>query len=187
MKFLIQKSLAKNLVLAFSGWELSWKGFINNNQGEWWLVGQILLILAHFSPASPPTITLGFVWPKICIFFGINILCIGIFLIIKSFLSLGVNLSPLPKPKSKASLVMAGRYKYCRHPLYQALLISSIGSIITLGSFLHLSLFIGLCALLIGKAKKEESQLKIKHKEYIDYLKNTPAIINNLPFLDWRA
>ena len=187
MKSPILRNAFKKLTLAFSGWELSGQGIINNKQGEWWLIGQVLLILAHLFPCSPPTIAFGFLWPKIFAYSGIVIFCIGIYLTCKSFLSLGINLSPLPKPKPGANLVIGGSYKHCRHPLYQAILICSFGYTLILGSLVHLFIFAGLCTVLIGKAKKEEKQLLIRHKSYQNYLKGTPAIIKNLPLFDWRA
>ena len=60
------------------------------------------------------------------------------------------------------------------------------GTVIFLGSILHFSLLICLSALLRGKAQREERRLLIKHPQYSSYLKNTPAIFKNFPFLDWR-
>ena len=146
----------------------------------------MILILAHFLPAWPSLNIYGFIWLKALNIAGTLLFLLGIILAAKSFLSLGASMSPLPYPKAEAKLVREGSYKDCRHPLYQSLLISSGGLMISLGSLLHLFLFIGLCAILIGKAKKEEHQLQLKHQEYIHYLKKTPAIIKGVPFLDWR-
>ena len=52
---------------------------------------------------------------------------------------------------------------------------------------MHLALLLGLCALLGGKARREERQLVLVHPEYGAYRLGTPAIIPGLPWLDWRA
>ena len=36
------------------------------------------------------------------------------------------------------------------------------------------------------KALKEEESLKIKFPEYKKYIKEVPAIIKNIKYLDWR-
>ena len=46
---------------------------------------------------------------------------------------------------------------------------------------------LALCALLGGKARREERQLVLVHPEYGAYRLATPAIIPGLPWLDWRA
>ena len=160
---------------------------MNNRQGEWWLIGQILLVLAHLLPTLPPIINSGIVWPIWLLIFGNCLFFVGIIKATRAFISLGPNLSPLPKPKPGAILVKGGSYRSCRHPLYQGLLTSSIGVMIALGSLFHLFLFIALTALLITKAKKEEQELKSKHSDYINYLVTTPAIVEGIPFLDWRS
>ena len=127
--------------LALTGWELSWKGLISNKNGEWWLIGQILLILAHFIPLSLNKSLLSEQFYSISNVLGIAIFFLGGYKIIKALLDLGVNLSPLPTPKSGAQLITNGIYNDCRHPLYQGLLFCSFGITVGLGSVFHLLLF----------------------------------------------
>lgn len=181
------KSFRGALRLAFSGWGLSWKGLIRNENGEWWLIGQLLILAAHLLPALPSPISIGINWPKILTFIGLTVLLVGIFLAVRAFFRLGPSLSPLPDPKPGAKLVTTGAYQHCRHPLYQALIISSIAITISIGSLLHLVLLISLCILLRGKAKREERLLKKIHPEYSSYQINTPALIPGCPMLDWRS
>ncbi len=183
----MQKVFFGELTSAFSGWGFTWKGLINNQKGEWWLIGQILLISAHLFPPWPELNDFDLVWPKPLKLSGACLFFIGLVLAIRALSSLGSNLSPLPDPKLEAKLVTKGSYRNCRHPLYQALLMSSCGTTLLLGSMLHTILSLCLGLLLIGKAKREERKLKIKHLEYANYINNTPAIIPNIPFFDWRA
>ena len=48
-----KQSPAESLGMAFSGWGLSWGGWLDNRQGEWWLLAQIILIAAHLFPPWP--------------------------------------------------------------------------------------------------------------------------------------
>ena len=79
-----------------------------------------------------------------------------------------------------------GAYGRCRHPLYQAILLCSLGVVLALGSLLHLALLLGLCAVLGGKARREERQLSQIHPGYAAYRAQVPAILPGLPWLDWR-
>ncbi len=174
------------LSASLSGWQFSWKGFLTNKHGEWWLAGQLLIITAHFSPSWPTYESSDFTLLNLFNIIGVLLILIGIYISIKAFIDLGASLSPLPDPKPKAELKTNGIYSYCRHPLYQGLLISSMGFVLYLESILHLILFVSLSLVLKGKAMREEKQLKIIHPRYIDYIKSTPAIISSIPILDWR-
>ena len=48
----------------FSSWGFSWGGWLDNRRGEWWLMGQMLLIGAHLLPRWPQLSSLDFArWP----------------------------------------------------------------------------------------------------------------------------
>jgi protein-S-isoprenylcysteine O-methyltransferase Ste14 len=112
---------------------------------------------------------------------------LGLLLAAQAFWRLGPSLTPLPDPKPGAALITSGAYGRCRHPLYQAILICSLGVALALGSLLHVALLLGLCAVLGGKARREERQLLVLHPEYSAYRAATAAIVPGLPWLDWRA
>jgi hypothetical protein len=107
-------------------------------------------------------------------------------LALQAFWGLGASLTPLPDPKPGAALVTRGPYRRCRHPLYQAILLCSLGVVLALGSLLHLALLLALVAVLGGKARREEGRLLLLHPDYPAYRAATAAIIPGLPWLDWR-
>jgi protein-S-isoprenylcysteine O-methyltransferase Ste14 len=100
-----------------------------------------------------------------------------------------------------AALVKEGAYGRCRHPLYQALLICSLGVTLALGSLLHLALLLALAIVLVGKAHWEETRLCQLHPDYHweetrlcqlhpdypSYRAITAAIFPLIPGLDWRS
>ena len=170
-----------------SGWGLSWGGWLDNRRGEWWLLAQLLLITAHLLPAAPPLAFWGLTaWPPLLRLTGVLILLTALLLAARSLLSLGASLSPLPAPRDDNQLIRNGSYSHCRHPLYQAVLMASLGVVIATGSLLHLSLLLALAAVLRGKARREEQELAERHPEYLTYMASTPAIVPRLPGLDWR-
>ena len=173
----------------FSNWGFSWGGWLDNRRGEWWLMGQILLIGAHLLPRWPQQFALGqgFArWPWQLNLVGALLVMAGLTLAIQAFVSLGSSLSPLPEPKEGNRLISSGAYKRCRHPMYQAVLLCSLGVVIGVGSLLHLLLLLLLVMVLGGKARREERILLALHPNYASYRRSTAAIIPNLPWLDWR-
>ncbi|MEX1316540.1 MAG: methyltransferase [Synechococcaceae cyanobacterium] len=168
-------------------WGLSWGGWLDNRRGEWWLLAQLLLITAHLLPGWPAPGSRGYAWPLPLALSGAVLLLLGLALALQAFVRLGSNLTPLPEPLADGALVTSGPYARCRHPLYQAVLLCSLGMTLALGSLLHLALLLGLVAVLGGKARREELGLQRLHPDYADYRNRTPAIIPRCPWLDWRG
>tara|TARA_B100000700_G_C15060788_1_gene865626 strand:+ start:3456 stop:4028 length:573 start_codon:yes stop_codon:yes gene_type:complete len=186
---MIRKIIVKELEtlkLALKGWELNIKGLRSNNKGEWWLLIQSAIILLHLIKLNSLIIKINLSSNLIFHVIGIITIVYGTYLMIYSFKSLGASLSPLPEPKKGSKLVVDLAYKKCRHPLYKSLIICSLGTAIYLISIYHLILFSLLCFVLRSKAIREESSLIIKHSNYLDYMSKVPAIIQFVPYLDWR-
>ena len=172
----------------FSGWGLSWAGWLDNRRGEWWLVAQLALIAAHLLPVWPVPAFWGLVsWPRPLFGFGLLLLAFGLIRAVQALLSLGASLSPLPVPKQNNQLIRTGVYGHCRHPMYQAVLLCSLGVVVATGSLVHLGLFLSLALVLRGKARFEELALRQLHPDYIAYAVTTPAIVRDCPGLDWRC
>ena len=103
MKISLLGAFTKNISLAFSGWEITLQGCLNNKHGEWWLISQAILILAHLLKPWPELTKFGFYWPQYLNYIGLFLFLIGIILAIQAFFGLGPNLSPLPEPKKGAN------------------------------------------------------------------------------------
>jgi protein-S-isoprenylcysteine O-methyltransferase Ste14 len=170
-----------------TAWGFSWGGLRDNRRGEWWLIAQMALILAHLLPPTPSPVSLGLHWPLPLRLGGLALFTLGLVLAGQGALNLGASLSPLPAPMPEAALVTSGAYGRCRHPLYQALILCSLGVTVSLGSLLHLALLLGLIVVLGFKARREEAGLCSLHPLYDAYRAATPAILPGLPWLDWRS
>jgi protein-S-isoprenylcysteine O-methyltransferase Ste14 len=151
------------------------------------VLAQMILIAAHWLPPTPPPSDLGIHWPLALRLIGGLTVLIGLVLGAQGALNLGDSLSPLPEPMPGAPLVTVGAYGRCRHPLYQSLLLCSLGVTLALGSLLHLGLLLALATVLSLKARREEQRLCSMHSDYANYMTSTPAIVPFLPGLDWRV
>jgi len=167
-------------------WGFTREGWRNNRRGEWWLLAQGVLIVAHLLPPTPPPSALGLAWPPGLRLLGWGVFALGLALAGQAALNLGASLTPLPEPMVDAALVTSGAYSRCRHPLYQAVVLCSLGVAVALGSPLHLALLLSLSAVLSGKAHREERRLLELHPDYTTYRASTPAILPGIPGLDWR-
>ncbi|MEO1002118.1 MAG: methyltransferase [Cyanobacteria bacterium J06638_7] len=169
-------------------WGFSRAGLLDNRNGEWWVLAQMALISAHALPPWPALATLGISsWPPALRLAGGLTLLIGLAVGLQGSVNLGQSLSPLPEPIPGSPLVTAGAYGRCRHPLYQSLLLCSLGLALVLASPLHLALLLALALVLGLKARREERRLGALHPDYAAYRQSTPAIIPHLPGLDWRG
>ncbi len=183
---LIKNRLLKDIKTILSRWGFSKKGLFLNSKGEWYLFSQILVIILHLIPPYPRTESIPNSIINFIIFFGLTISVRGLIISIKAFIDLGDNLTPLPYPMNDSNLIKNNSYKNTRHPLYKGLLFISLGICISSFSLIHLFLFLLLALILKTKAIKEEERLKIKFPEYEQYIKDVPAIMKNIKYLDWR-
>lgn len=111
---------------------------------------------------------------------SILMLLLAIFVLVRGFRDLGDALTPLPESKSGASLVTTGIYSSIRHPIYSSLFLLS-GSVLLWKRSLS-STIISFClfALLIYKAKYEDSLLRAKFSEAEKYQNSIPPFIPRL-------
>ncbi len=183
---LYKNRLFKKIKTVLSRWGFSKQGLCLNSKGEWYLFSQILLILLHLIPPYPKIQNIEFPINIFFNFIGLVISIQGLIFSIKAFIDLGNNLTPLPYPMDESNLIKDNSYKNSRHPLYKGILFISLGICIFSLSLIHLLLFFILAYILKRKALKEEERLKIKFPEYKTYIKEVPAMIKNIKFLDWR-
>ena len=182
-----KSNLFNGIKTILSKWGFSKRGLFNNSKGEWYFFSQILLIFLHLIPPYPQIENIEFSKNTFFIVVGLIISFRGLITVIKAFIDLGENLTPLPHPMNESKLVKINSYQKVRHPIYKGLLFISLGICVFSLSLIHLFLLILLAYVLKTKALEEEERLQIKFPEYKQYKKVVPAIINKFKYLDWRS
>lgn len=128
-----------------------------------------LLGLLFFWPANQSTST----GATALAFAGYFISMAGAVILLISLVGLGKSLTALPNPKTNATLVTTGLYRYMRHPIYTGLLLLGLGQVFSAGPLPQLIFYILLLGLLISKARFEETLLRQKYPEYDSYARRT--------------
>ncbi|KAL6750277.1 hypothetical protein V8C86DRAFT_2816903 [Haematococcus lacustris] len=101
---------------------------------------------------------------------GVVLLTAGLVFLVYSLLSLGRNLSPMPVPRARHTLVTSGMYAFVRHPMYAGLLMFCMGLTILTRSETRILLVLLLWWILEQKSVVEEVALLERYPdEYAEY------------------
>jgi len=152
-----------------------WKG----THGEWFVVGQVALILLVFlgpwNILAWPHWTAPFTWLGSIV--GGVILLAGILLLAAAIFRLGPNLTPIPYPKDEGTLIETGPYRLVRHPMYYGGLLIAFGWGLLVHGWLTLGYAIIMLVFFDVKSRREEQWLKEKFSGYGEYQKRVRKLI----------
>jgi len=79
--------------------------------------------------------------------------------------------------KDGCRLITTGAYRWIRHPMYTSVILMMIGVLVSTPTLIELFFFITLIAVLVMKAKREESLWCGYDEAYINYKKQTKLFI----------
>ncbi|KAA3660122.1 MAG: isoprenylcysteine carboxylmethyltransferase family protein [Chloroflexi bacterium] len=148
-------------------------------RGEGYVIIQFMLFgIVFFAPKSwpgwpawmPP-------WSIMGIVIGLLLGGVGGLLILAGLMSLGGNLTAVPRPIENGKMVRSGAYKLVRHPIYSGIIIGAVGyallqnGIFTLGYALILFFFFDI------KSRREEQWLCEKYADYPVYQQQVKKLI----------
>lgn len=112
---------------------------------------------------------------------GALCLCVGVALGVWAIIAMRIgNFSVMPEPVAHGALVTRGPYRFVRHPMYTAVLLTCIGATLLHATPLKLLWLIALAGVLLVKIRREESLLVQCHAEYDAYRDKTNALIPGL-------
>jgi protein-S-isoprenylcysteine O-methyltransferase Ste14 len=171
----LPKRTKEKLIMSKIPW---WKG----THGEWYVVGQIaLIVLVFFGPRTCPGWPIWsapFTWLGLIV--GFAILLTGITLLIVAIFRLGSNLTAVPYPKEQGTLIETGPYQLVRHPMYCGGILIAFGWGFLVHGWLTLGYAIIMLVFFDFKSRKEERWLKGKFPGYAEYQKRVRKLI---PFI----
>lgn len=152
-----------------------------NERGEGYVVVQFALFaLIATGPLQAGWLLAPVMLREPALWTGVLLIVLGIALSALSVVVLGHNLSPLPHPKTGASLVESGPYRLVRHPIYTGLIIAAVGWALFTNTLLTFGYALALAALFDVKSHREERQLRKQFPEYASYQERTKRLI---PFI----
>ena len=137
---------------------------------------QLLLFIAYVLPVDWISFTINPVLKII----SLLIFGLGLFLLLMALFGLKSNLTPFPSPKSNATLIQSGLYKYIRHPIYTGIIFAALGLGFYDESAWKICTALVLWLLFYFKSRYEEKQLIKSFPQYLSYRKTTGRFI---PFI----
>lgn len=133
------------------------------------------LVVAQFVIAITMSFVLGSPWYQPA---GVTLVLGGVGIGVWAILSMDrktVNISP--ELRSEANLVVAGPYRFVRHPMYTGLLMFCGAFAISRPTWLGLQLWISLLVILFSKSTYEEGMLRRRFKSYEEYASRVKRFI----------
>lgn len=151
-------------------------------RGEWYVVAQFFLFGLIF---VAPFVTRPFLpwpdgWTTAARIIGLALLGTGLLLALAGVLSLGNNLTAVPRPKEGAQMVESGAYRLVRHPIYSGIILGAWGWGFFMASGIALLLALLLFFFFDVKSRREEQWLAETYENYAGYQQRVRKLI---PFL----
>ncbi len=143
-------------------------------RGAGWVIIQVILFALI---AVAPQVSLPWTTTWISVFFGLLPLIFGLVLLFASILNLGKNLTPFPRPLPDGQLVTIGIYSLVRHPMYFSIILVCLGFSLLTTNPIRLGLTGILFIFFDAKSRYEETWLKQKFPDYIDYQKRVKKLV----------
>ncbi len=153
-----------------------WRG----TRGEWYVVAQLVVMaVVFFGPRTLPGLP---VWAasvaRIAVIVGAVLMAAGLSLLLAALFRLGSsNLTPLPAPRTHATLVRTGAYGIVRHPMYAGGVLLAFGWALVVRGWLTLVYAFVLFVFVEIKSGREERWLAARFPEYPEYRRHVRKLI----------
>ncbi len=149
------------------------------SRGEWWVIAQFtlgpLVALATWLTGGQGGVTSG-------VGIGVGLALAGVagVFVLGGVISLGRNLTALPKPIDNGEMVASGLYRVVRHPIYAGIILGALAWALLCGSLIGLALSVGVFIFFDRKSRREEAWLVERYAGYRAYQRRVKKL---LPFI----
>ncbi len=160
---------------------MKWDKWVGK-RGEGYVIVQFVLFGVIFVAPFGTRQWAGWPWPYNVVsqILGLILAAAGLLLAMVGVLSLGGNLTAVPRPKENAHMVAHGAYRLVRHPIYSGIISGAVGWGLVHNSLITLLLALVLLAFFDVKSRREEQWLAERYEEYAAYQKRVRKLI---PFI----
>lgn len=108
---------------------------------------------------------------------GTFLIVLGAVLIFQGIRGLRESVTPMPKPKPDARLVVDGIYAYMRHPIYVGVILVAFGWSVAMDSLYALIVALIYVVFYDLKARREEAWLREQYPGYAAYASHTKRFV----------
>jgi protein-S-isoprenylcysteine O-methyltransferase Ste14 len=145
-------------------------------RGGWWLLAQIPLMgLAYGMPPWLGALASGPQrWAAIALFVA------GLALGTSARYALGPSFTPFPRPVERGAHISRGPYRFVRHPVYVAILVTGAAWALLWQSGTGAALTFAMLAFFDFKARSEERWLEAAYPSYAAYRRRVARFIPRL-------
>jgi len=132
----------------------------------------VLFALAVFFDRGPALAS-----PVVVRWAGAALAAAGLIMMAAALATMGRVMQVSPMPKDEGRLITRGVYRRLRHPMYTAIILIVLGIALRQPSLLVAAAGAALAALLLTKARFEESLLLERYPDYAEYRRHTWGVI----------
>jgi protein-S-isoprenylcysteine O-methyltransferase Ste14 len=108
---------------------------------------------------------------------GTFLIVLGAVVIFRGIHGLRESVTPMPKPKPDAELVVDGIYAYVRHPIYLGVILVAFGWSVAMDSVVALIVAVVYVVFYDLKSRREEAWLREQYPQYPAYAARTKRFI----------
>lgn len=146
------------------------------SRGEWWVIAQFtlgpLVALATWLTGAR-----GDAVPPLVSGLGVALAALAGVFALGGVISLGRNLTPLPRPIDNGRLVESGLYRVVRHPIYAGIILGALAWALICGSLIGLALAGGVFLFFDRKSRREEAWLVERYAGYRAYQQRVKKLL----------
>lgn len=146
------------------------------SRGEWWVIAQFALappvaLATWLTRAQGDSVSI------LNMALGLMLAALAAVFVLGGIISLGRNLTPLPRPIDNGELVEAGLYRVVRHPIYAGIILGAVAWALVCGSLIGLVLSAGVFFFFDRKSRREEAWLVERYAGYRAYQQRVKKLL----------